>query len=241
MAEETKENTMHEIENKKLKHVEIYRLSPTKHSVDAYTNNLVIIPGLEKTIQIEQDCTDIVVMALGHANALEATNRVDLQIMIDQKQLTMNYPNDPNQYPGQGLSYNPQWVPMISIGSTTLKKGVYHICVGVANAVNNGKKIHCNGTGMIVQIFKPHIVNKWVDIDLDDETLHFNKDLEYQIEIRGKSFANAITVEKENLWFFYSDTTNNQNNGIKNVNYHSKRELNNNYLVTKIQCRMRDP
>ncbi len=94
---------------------------------------------------------------------------------------------------------------------------------------------------MIIQIFKPVLVNKWVDIDLDDEALHFNKDLEYQIEIKGKSFANAITVERDNLWFFYSDVKNNQNNGIKNVQYQSKREFESKCLVTRIQCRMRNP
>merc|ERR1712173_404054 len=101
----------------------------------------------------------------------------------------MNYPHDPNKYPGMGLSHSKDWAPLISIGSTTLKKGVYHIYAVLMNASDNGKIVYLNGTGMIIQMYKPHVVNKWVDIDLDDEMVQFNEDLEYQIEIKGKSFA----------------------------------------------------
>eukprot|EP01083_Nonionella_stella_P003748 10768_1 len=237
LAEQKRDDTMHQIVASKSKHVEIHRLSSTVHNVDAYTNNLVKFPGLEKTITIDEDETDIIVMVLGHAHAFDST--VSLAIMIDQNQLTMNYPHDINQCPGTGHTYVSNYHPIASIGGTTLKRGTYHVCVGVRNDKDNGKQVRCAGVGMIIQVFKPCVMKQWIDIDLDDENLFFNKDLEYQIEIRGKAFASALTVEKENLWFFYSDTKNTANNGIKNVNYKSKREFDTKCFVTKIQCKLR--
>ena len=236
MAEQKSDDSMHQVPIKNKKVIEMYRLSPTKHQIDAYSNDLIRIPGLEKTINIEEDDTDIVVMSHAHCNALEANNRVDLMIMIDQHQLGMGLPSDE----GMGLSHNPQWLPIISIGSTTLNEGVYHIYTAVRNAPNTGKKSHCNGAGMLIQIFKPRCINQWIDIDLEDDKIYFNKDLEYQIEIRGKAWATAINVDSENLWFFYSDATNQENNGIHNVNYKNKREFDNKCYVSKIQCRLRN-
>ena len=116
MADDEKiDRGMHQIRMEKRKLVEMYRLKPTKHQIDVFSNDLVRVPGLEKTITVEEDGTDIVVMAHAHANAVEAANRVDLMIMVDSHQLGMGKPNDK----GMGLSHNPQWVPIISIGSAT--------------------------------------------------------------------------------------------------------------------------
>ena len=76
----------------------------------------------------------------------------------------------------------------------------------------------------------------WFTVPLDDDTVFFNIDLEYRIQIKGKSYAYATTVQKERLWFFYADDAG-THSGMKHISYKDKRCFDDQYYVTAIQCR----
>lgn len=240
--DDTKSNSvMHQVPIMARKPVEMYRLLPTQHSVSTNNANWILVPGLQKTVKVVDKIVDVVIMAHCHANATQSQARVDLGLFINGKQVGID---GEKQAPGwgqvggngMGLSHTPTWVPMMSIASCQLPKSDNDYVIDCRVRGNSSNvNVSCNGTGMLIQVFKPQQYMKWIDIDLDDDK-YFNFNLEYRIQLKGKSFANAMTVEKEKLWFFYADDKNSENSGIKCIGFKDKRSFDEKYFVTKIQC-----
>lgn len=241
--EETKSDSdMHEMPIISRKPVEMYRVLPTQHSVTTNNANWVLIPGLQKTVKVTDDTVEIVIIAHGHAHATDARGRGDLGLFINDNQVGID---GDKQAPGwgqiggngMGLTHTTMWGPMVSIASCQLQKSQNDYVIDCRFRGNDQNvNASCNGTGMLIQVFKPQKYIEWMDINLDDDK-YFNCNLEYRIQLKGKSFAHAMTVEKEKLWFFYADDKNSENSGIKCVGFKDKRSFDDKYYVTKIQCR----
>eukprot|EP01084_Bolivina_argentea_P015814 29635_1 len=240
--DDEKQPQMHNIPVAQRKPVEVYRVLPTVHGISAKSSHYVMIDGLQKTIKVTDNSVDVVITAHGHARSQTTSARADLGIFVDGKPVGIDgykgaagWSNAERN--GMGLTHTTTWAPIVSFASISLpkRKEDYVIDCRVKNGANNNQAAHVNGTAMLIQVFKPHQIIEWIDIDLNDNKTYFNKDLEYKIEIKATTTAYAITVEKENLWFFYSDSK----PGIKSVKYTDKRSFDDQYFITRIQCCVR--
>eukprot|EP01083_Nonionella_stella_P096487 271273_1 len=240
-TDDEKKAQMHQMPISKRNTIEIYRVLPTKHSTTAKSNAWVMIPGLQRTIRVTEDLVDVIITVHAHAMAQTTSVRVDLGIFVDGKPVGIDGHNrgDPSwsKCHGTGITHTGKDAPLISFASISLaKRDVdYVVDCRVMNQSNNGEAAMCNGPAMLIQVFKSQPIVEWIDIDLDDDQIYFNKDLEYKIQIKAKTTSYAISVSKENIWFFYGDT----NPGIKCIHYKQKRAFDDQYFVTKIQCSVR--
>eukprot|EP00483_Globobulimina_turgida_P005751 UN05761 len=221
--DDEKKKQMHQIPITNRKPMELYRLLPTVHSVTARSKQWVMMPGLQQTIKVTQDCVDVIITVHGHGKVQTTAARLDVGIFIDGKQVGIDgYNKGTVQWSknhGTAITHSTTWSPVVSFACISVPKRNedYVIDRRIMNQINNLEASNCNGTAMFIQVFKPQPIVEWIGIDLDDE-LYFNKDLEYKIEIKAKTTAYAITVNKENLWFFYVDA----NPGIKCIKYKNK-------------------
>eukprot|EP01083_Nonionella_stella_P261872 891074_1 len=127
--DEKKEHIL-QISTKQRNAFQIYRILPTKHAINTKTKQWVPIPGLTKTLKIENDYADVIITAHGHALASD-NSRVDLGIFVDAQQIgingTQSAPQWKDEYNGMGLTWSNKWIPLISISSCRLTKGIHTI------------------------------------------------------------------------------------------------------------------
>eukprot|EP01084_Bolivina_argentea_P258886 436625_1 len=243
MAEQKKDESkqdMHQIPNQQRNPIEVYRLLSKAHTYRSNSNAWTFIDGLQKYIKVDDNSVDIIITVHGHTDPQnKQSTRITFGIFVDGELTGING-YEKGQWgdrEGTALSYSPNVIPIISIASIRLNKREqhYNIDCRIRNGDNSGKTSGVASPAMLIQVFKPHPIIKWNDIDLDDDKMYFNKNLEYKIEIKGKTTAFAMTIDKENLWFFYADLK----AGMKCIKYTDKRCFDNKYFVTKIQCSAR--
>lgn len=219
------ERAMHQIPDKLMNPVEIHRFHSPK-DIGAKTNEWVMVPGLQQGIEIKDDEANVVIHAHSHMHCATKSARADLGIFVNGNQCGIK-----GGWHGTALSHTDSWVPAVSIASTVLKRGHHIFHIAVRNWANNGQEARTHSTAMMVQVFKRIPVMQWRDINLNDKQL-FNPQLEYRIELKGEDVVYPVRVSKTKLFFIDESLS-----ALSHVGHDTKRSVNGQYIVTKIQAK----
>lgn len=236
MAEQKQQSAearVHQIPVQSRKPVEIYRILPSRHG-NGVNGDWTMIPGLQRNIRVSEGSVDLVITTHCHGHPADAAKRVDLGIFINGQKMGIDGHKAAGWDAGgngMALSHTPTWSSMMSIASVSLPRADNDYVVDVRGRGNGS----LNGVALLIQVFRPQPSMDWFPVPLDDGETFFNTNLEYRVQIKGKTFAYATMVQKEKLWFFYADDNGNTP-GMKHVVYSDKRCFDDKYCITAIQC-----
>eukprot|EP01084_Bolivina_argentea_P177504 306935_1 len=124
--DDEKKSLMHQMPVSKRNTIAIYRVLATKHATTSKSKAWVMIPGLQKTIRVNEDLVDVIITVHAHGRAQTTSARVDLGIFVDGKPVGIdghNYGTAPwSKCSGTGISHSTTWSPIISFASISLPK-----------------------------------------------------------------------------------------------------------------------